>query len=190
MNRVSGVATEYSRTTADRLAELGDADWQYELDGGELIVMAPAGELHGRIEGDLFGMLYAAVKGKKLGRLYPSDTGFVLQQDPDIVRSPDVSFIRRDRLPPRTVTSEGYILGAPDLAIEIQSPSQSPADLDKKVRQYLKAGARTVWVIRPGRGVAEIHEAGEKARRIGIDGALESSVLPGVSIPLRDLLAG
>ena len=79
--------------------------------------------------------------------------------------------------------------GPPDLAVEIQSPSQSPADLAKKIKQYLDAGAQTVWVLLPKRNVADIHEAGAPTRTIGPDEYLESSALPGVRIQLGEILA-
>ncbi len=129
--------------TADALAEFPDDGFQYELDDGELIMMPLDGEEHGRIEADIVGLLSAEVKKRRLGRLYSSDTGFVLREDPDIVRSPDVSFVRKERFP-LPVTSRGFIRGAPDLAVEVRSPSQSPADLSRKTQQYLDNGADTV----------------------------------------------
>lgn len=179
---------DFALLTADELAALPDDDFQYELDGGDLILMAPAGEEHGRVEGDLYGLLYTQIKKLKLGRLYPSDTGFLLSEDPDTVRSPDIAFVRQERLPLRTRRNSGYILGAPDLAIEIRSPSQSPADLQRKVEQYLAAGASAVWVLRPGRKQAAIHEAGKPVRTVGKDGFLEAAALPGVRIPLAEVL--
>jgi Uma2 family endonuclease len=176
--------------TADELAALPDDDFQYELDGGELIRMAPAGEGHGRVEGDLYGLLFVEVKRLDLGRLYPSDTGFVLSEEPATVRSPDVALVRKERLPLPTRGNAGYILGAPDLAVEIQSMSQSPADLARKVEQYLAAGTQAVWVLRPARALAEFHERGKDARVIGKDGLLEADVLPGVRVLLSDVLAG
>ena len=174
--------------TADDLAALPDDDFQYELDGGELILMAPAGEGHGRAEGDLYGLLFVQVRRLALGRLYPSDTGFVLSEDPATVRSPDIAFVRKQRLPLPTRGNAGYILGPPDLAVEIQSPSQSPADLQRKVEQYLAGGTSAVWVLRPARRQAEIHETGKPVRTIGRDGHLEAAILPGVKIELAEVL--
>ena len=172
--------------TADELAGFPDDSFQCELDEGELIMMAPAGEEHGRVEGDVFGLLYTEVRKRRLGRLYSSDTGFVLRENPDIVRSPDVSFVRQERLP-LPVTSGGFIRGAPDLAVEIRSPSQSPADLDRKVRQYLDNGADTVWVIYPRKKEAVIQDSSGASRTVTLDGFLEAPrILPGVRIALQD----
>ncbi len=173
--------------TADELAEFPDDSFQCELDEGELIMMAPAGEEHGRIEIDIVGLLYAEVKKRGLGQLYSSDTGFVLREDPDIVRSPDVAFVRKERLP-LPVTSRGFIRGAPDLAVEVRSPSQSPADLNRKTQQYLDNGADTVWVIYPREKKAFVRDSSGTAKPVELDGFLEAPrILPGVRIALRDV---
>jgi Uma2 family endonuclease len=104
------------------------------------------------------------------------------------VRSPDIAFVRKERLPLPTRGNAGYILGAPDLAVEIRSASQSPADLQRKVEQCLAAGTQAVWVQRPGRAMAEINEKGKAVRVIGKDGALEADVLPGVQVSLSEVL--
>jgi Uma2 family endonuclease len=172
---------------ADELAEFPDDGFQYELDDGELIMMAPAGEEHGRIEGDVFGLLYAEVRKRGLGRLYSSDTGFVLRENPDIVRCPDVSFVRKERLP-LPVTSMGFIRGAPDLAVEVRSPSQSPADLNRKTRQYLDNGADTVWVVFPREKKALVRDSSGSEKTLTLDGFMEAPrVLPCVRIALREV---
>jgi Uma2 family endonuclease len=176
--------------SAERLLKLQDDDLQYELDEGQLIRMAPAGYPHGRIEVELLYKLRSALADEGLGQFFSSDTGFLLFENPDTVRCPDIGFVRKENLPRATARGEGYIIGPPDLAVEIQSPSQSPADLAKKVQQYLDAGAQTVWVLFPSRKAADIHEAGMPARAIGLAERLESSVLPGVRIQLGDILAG
>ena len=173
--------------TADELAEFPDDSFQCELDEGELIMMAPTGEEHGRIEGDVFGLLYTEVRKRRLGRLYSSDTGFVLRENPDIVRSPDVAFVRQERLP-LPVTSGGFIRGAPDLAVEVRSPSQSPADLSRKTQQYLDSGTDTVWVIYPREKKAFVRNSSGTAKTVTLDGFLEAPrILPGVRIALQEV---
>ncbi len=128
------------------------------------------------------------MKKRRLGQLYSSDTGFVLREDPDIVRSPDVSFVRKERFP-LPVTSRGFIRGAPDLAVEVRSPSQSPADLSRKTQQYLDNGADTVWVIYPREKKALVRDSSGTANTVALDGYLEAPrILPGVRIALQDVL--
>ena len=183
-------ASQIGLMSAEHLSQLPDDNLQYELDEGQLIRMPLAGAAHGRAEADLFGKLYVALPDKAFGQFYLSNTGFLLFENPDTVRSPDIAFVRKERLPVSMRGDGGFIIGPPDLAVEIQSPSQSPADLAKKVQQYLDAGAQTVWVLLPKRKVADIHEAGSPARTIGLNEYLESSVLPGVRIQLGEILAG
>ena len=176
--------------SAEQLYQLPDDDLQYELDEGLLIRMAPAGHPHGRIEGNLYYRLRAALADDNQGQFYTSDTGFLLFENPDTVRCPDIGFVASKNLPRATAKGEGYAIGPPDLAVEIQSPSQSPADLAKKVQQYLDAGTQSVWVVSPQSNTADIYEAGAPTRTIGLDDYLEASVLPGVRIQLREVLAG
>jgi Uma2 family endonuclease len=174
--------------TAAWLAETPDGMFQRELDEGELILMAPAGGEHGLTEVRLTGLLFAEVERRKLGVLFSSDTGFLLQRNPDTVRCPDIGFVRKERLPLSYAKEGGYVVGAPDLAVEIQSPSQSPADLEKKVRQYLAAGAHTAWVIHLRRRQARIFGPSGAVKDVGKEGFLEAQeILPGIRIALRSI---
>jgi Uma2 family endonuclease len=174
--------------TAAWLAETPDGMFQRELDEGELILMAPAGGEHGFVEMRLAGLLFAEVERRELGVLFSADTGFLLQRNPDTVRCPDIAFVRKQRLPLSYAREGGYVEGAPDLAVEIQSPSQSPADLEKKIRQYFAAGTHTVWLIHPRRRQARIHEASGEWKTVAPEGFLEApEILPGVRIALLSI---
>ncbi len=173
--------------TASQLALLSEDNFFYELDEGELIRMPPPAEDHGWVQDEIHGVLFNYVKQHKLGKTY-SETGFLLQSDPDVVRAPDLAFIRTRRMPPKVDPKSHYILGAPDLAVEVQSPSQSPADLQKKTQQYLAAGAGTVWVLYPQRRQVVIHRRGVESRTLSIGDSLEDpDLLPGLRIPVTDL---
>jgi Uma2 family endonuclease len=75
-----------------------------------------------------------------------ADTGFVLRRNPDTVRAPDVGFVKADRIlgGKRTVK---FFEGAPDLAIEVISPSDTVDDLEEKIAEYLSACCQMVWVV-------------------------------------------
>ena len=186
----TAVISDPALMTGGELFALPDDDFQYEIDEGVLIMMAPAGGAHGRAEMKLAVKLFNIVEDNDLGEVHPSDTGFVLSLDPDTVRAPDIAFVRKERLPLPThdVEGEGYLVGAPDLAVEIQSAHQSPADLRRKVTQYLAAGTQSVWVVQRRRRIAEIYESGAEPRTIDENGFLEASVLPNVRIRLGDIL--
>ena len=172
--------------TACQLALLPEDDFFYELDEGELIQMPPPGEEHGWVQDEVYGPMFGHVRARRLGKTYV-ETGFLLKTDPDVVRAPDLAFIRKERLPVACHRS-GYILGAPDLAVEVQSPSQSPADMRKKVRQYLAAGALIVWVVYPRRRQVVVHYASGKTETLSAGQHLEApDLLPGLRIPLAEI---
>jgi Uma2 family endonuclease len=152
--------------TAAELEQMPDDDSvRTELDEGELITMPPAGEDHGGIESEINGILRDYVKEHGLGKVYGSSAGFTLKQD--TVREPDVSFVRSTRV--ASVKNKGFAKGAPDLAVEIISPSDSIRQLMRKVKQYFAAGTHTVWIVRWLKGDDPI-EAPE--------------LLPGFSVPI------
>lgn len=78
--------------------------------------------------------------------------------------------------------------GAPDLAVEVLSPSDDPVDVQQKVRDYLEAGARLVWVVAPSARAVTVYRADGSARLLREGEALEGEdVLPGLHIPLAEL---
>jgi Uma2 family endonuclease len=171
--------------TADDLARMpDDASVQIELDEGELITMPPAGEDHGHVEMDLAVLIGHFVKRKKLGRVYGGDTGFRLNDR--TVLSPDVAFVRRDRV--ESVRSKSFANGAPDLAVEIFSPSDGIRQSTRKVKQYLAAGCHTVWVVYPKREQVKIFDASGAERTLHADDLLEApDLLPGFSVKVAEL---
>ena len=115
----------------------------YEYIKGELVPMAAAAIVHGEIGSNVHFLLASHVRKKKLGRLYIAETTFQLG---DRVVKPDIAFVSTERL------SEDKLKGfsvAPDLAIEIVSPTDKHYDVTEKALAYLKAGTRLVWVIEP-----------------------------------------
>src|SRR5579862_5377228 len=123
--------------TADELEQMPDDDSvRTELDEGELITMPPAGWEHGDIEITIGALLKNFAKQHRLGRVLSSDTGFRLGMD--TVRAPDVAFVRQQRVD--ALKGKGFAKGAPDLAVEIFSPSDSIPQLMRKTKQYFTAG--------------------------------------------------
>jgi Uma2 family endonuclease len=173
--------------TAKDLELMPDDDSvQIELDEGELITMPPAGEEHGYLEGRLYRALANFVEERSLGRVYTGDTGFRLADH--TVRSPDVAFVRQDRV--AALRSTGFAKGAPDLAVEILSPSNTVRQLMRKVRQYFAAGCHTVWIVDLERKEIEVFEASGADRTLRAGDRLEiPDLLPGFSVGVADLFA-
>jgi Uma2 family endonuclease len=114
-------------------------------------------------------------------------TGFQLAWTPDTVRAPAVDFVRRDRCPVGEA-AEGYFQGAPDLAIEVVSPSDLYTEVDEKVGQWLEHGTRMVLVINPRRRTVAVHRPGRDVRILGVEDTLDSEdIVPGWTMAVRDL---
>jgi Uma2 family endonuclease len=142
--------------TAEELLRVPDDGRRYELVRGELRTMAPVGHPHGRIAMRIAAQLFQHVEERGLGTVYAAETGFVLGRNPDTVRAPDAAFVRRERVE-EVEETEGYWPGAPDLAVEVVSPGDAYAEVEGKVAEWLRAGARMVIVVDPSNRAVKIH---------------------------------
>ena len=183
-------ATVTKTVTADELLAMPDDGSRYELIKGELIRMAPTGDEHGDVTMELAGPLYRYIKENNLGKVYAAETGFKIESDPDTVRAPDIAFVRRERIE-QTGRLKGFRPGAPDLAVEVLSPSDTIGEIEEKVAEWLEAGARVVWVISPKlrtvtvyRSLTDIVTLTEKDTLEGAD------VVPGFQIGVTDIFGG
>lgn len=138
-----------------------------------------AGEEHGRLEFKLLLSIGNHVEQHKLGMLYPGDTDFVLDGTPGDVRMarrPDIGFVRGQRVE----KSKGYIYKAPDLAVEIISPSERPDAIQQKLNEYLDHGVEQVWQVYPETRQIVVNYADRTAKTYRV----------GDTIPGGDLLPG
>jgi Uma2 family endonuclease len=178
-----------ARLTAEDLWRMGEGDVRRELVDGEVIEMTPAGGLHGKVAGRVYRPLSDHVDARRLGEVVVGDVGFVLSlpSDPERVRAPDVAFVSTARLPEGRLP-QGFIRSAPDLAVEVLSPSDNPVEVQQKVRDYLEAGARLVWVLAPLARTATVYRPDGSARLVRDPESLDGEdVLPGLAIPLADV---
>jgi Uma2 family endonuclease len=158
----------------------------HELVRGELRSMTPAGSEHGAIGAWLLGRMARCVQDQQLGRLFNSDTGFLIASSPDTVRSPHVAFLGGDRgrasLPP------GYYPGAPDLAVEVVSPHDRLDEVEEKVQDWLRAGRREVWVVSPRLKTVAVHRAPSDIQVLTSQDTLESpELLPGFACRVAEV---
>ena len=162
-------------------------DGRIELVDGKVVEMAPVGPIHGRVDIDLGSILAIHVKRNRLGALH-SNTGFILQRNPDIVRGPDQAFVSAAQIAAHPPPERGFWELAPDLVVEIVSPDDTPKELSAKVEEYLGFGVRTVWVVDPKKRQVEVYRAGERVEIIESDGTLDGGdVLPGLQLPLAEI---
>lgn len=142
-SRARAAKREY---TIDDLDELWTGEKRYEVTDGELVELTPPGFGHGRIEMRLGRLLSEHVERNDLGEVVIGEAFFRLEASGRTGRAADVAFVRKERIPPDLDELRAFP-GAPDLAIEIVSPSDRPDDLHRKVQDYLGAGARGVLLV-------------------------------------------
>lgn len=147
--------------------------------------MSPAGEEHGAVSLNLALELGMYVKANKLGIVYAAETGFKLESNPDTVLAPDVSFIARDRV---GQISKRYREGAPDLAVEVISPGERQAKIEKKVGQWLQLGACVVWIVNPQTRLVTIYRPDGSVTVLSeLDELTGDDLVPGFRISVRDV---
>lgn len=170
--------------TIEDLVQLPDDGQHYELIGGELITMPPTGEEHNASSLSLLRYFLAYVDATGIGQLYIATQGFVLQCDPDTRLEPDIAIVVADRLRP-PAERKGYVPGWPDFVVEIISPSDRRGRIERKIRTYLDAGVRLLWLVDPIRRHVTGYRSGHDPIRYSGEAVLEGyDVLPGLSIPV------
>ena len=173
--------------TAEELLRLPDTGGRLELVEGELYEMPPAGGMHGGVAMTIGALLTSYIRANRLGRAFAAETGFILAREPDTVRAPDASFVSNARLPQGELPF-GYLELAPDLAIEVTSPSDSAREVRDKADSWLAAGTSQVWVISPQHRTVTVHRAGELASVIDESGTLRGGdLLPGFEVSVAEL---
>ncbi len=189
MNAVPTIAPpEVKLLTAEDLWEMPDNGLRRELVKGELIERPPAGCEHGAIAGDLHGTLWNYVRTHRLGRVFAAETGFRIGRNPDTVRAPDTAFVSNERLP--ASLPEKYLELAPDLAVEVVSPSDTAHEVGDKVADWLAAGTRLVWGVYPRSRTVHVYRPNAPFRRLTVADALDGEdVVPGFSCPVSNLFA-
>jgi Uma2 family endonuclease len=175
--------------TAQELVRLPDDGQRYELIKGELTVMTPASARHGRIANTIAFLLTLHVRQHSLGVVYAAETGFKLQENPDTVRAADAAFVAQGRIP-TAGEPQGYWDIAPDLVVEVVSPSDSAPAIQSKVMDWLTAGSRVVWVIYPDTQTVIEYRSLEQIQVLTAEQTLAGGdVLPEFSCAVNEIFA-
>lgn len=150
-------------------------------------MLTPAGGRHGNVGGNLFGMLWNHVRQHRLGTMYNADTGFIIRRDPDTVRAPDAAFIHRPR-ERSEADQRGFVPGAPDLAVEVVSPSDTRREVHDKALDWLAAGAQLVWAIWTDTRQATVYRPGAEPITLNADQELDGGdLLPGFRCRISEI---
>ncbi|MGV0028654.1 Uma2 family endonuclease [Phormidesmis priestleyi] len=160
---------------------------RYELVNGELVDMGNSGALHGYVCSLLLAALMGFVLPNKLGVILDSSTAFKMKNGNK--RSPDISFFAKERLQGMTELPSGFLDGAPDLAVEVLSPSNTVEEIDGKIVEYFENGTRLVWVINPNQHYILVYRSAQEPDRLlkSVDSLEGEEVIPGFSFPVANL---
>lgn len=158
-------------------------DRRYELIDGDLLLTPAPTPYHQQVLANIEDALRGFIHGRSLGRVFLSPCDVVLSRH-DVVQ-PDVFFIGSERL---SIVTEKNISGAPDLAVEVLSPSTEERDRDMKAKLYARAGVRELWLADPAAKTVEVLVLAEGGFRreflYGSGQVLRSPLLPGLEISL------
>ncbi|SRR5258707_608878 len=169
--------------TAEEFFELDVPDSRAELLRGEVVRMSFPGGEHGVIAVRIAARLLSFVEANQLG-FVTNESGFILARHPDTVRGPDVAFVSFERLGGQAPPKRFWPF-APDLAVEVISPSQRPKGVREKVRDWFAAGARRVWLFYPATRTVYVLRSPTDAQILGPADTLSGEdLLPGFSCPV------
>jgi len=173
-----------SLLTFEEFERLPDEPGKRELLEGELIELPPPEFLHSFIGERIYLLLIAALsaahtrgEASELGRIH-HEMGYRLSRNAYVI--PDVSVTHARQ------ALEKYLGGAPAIAIEVISPSNSAEAMETKTELYFRYGAREVWRFYPKTGYAVIHIPGSS--RIERE-AVRTPLLPGFELNIAEILA-
>ena len=163
-------------------------DERYELLAGQLVMIAAPNIAHQIVGGELFGVLRDFVKKGRLGRVFSAPTDVVLS-DTNVVQ-PDVIFVSKGRM---SIVGKNNIQGAPDLVVEVISPSNPEQDLVRKRDIYARHGVAEYWIADPDARSMRVMILEGGAYRVageyGIGDTLTSSTLKGLDLMVGEVFA-
>lgn len=173
-----------TRMTEEEFMRLPNDGRKWELVDGEPKEV-PAGVRHDEYVIHIGVMFHPYTRGR--GALCGSQAGFRMANNN--IRCPDVSFTRKERFP-GGVSPEGFGEVAPDLCLEIISPSEERAEMTRKIVEYFSAGAEQVWHLFPDRQSVRIYTSPVEFRDYGPEDEIEGGdLLPGFRCRTADLFA-
>lgn len=174
--------------TAEEFLLMPDAadGTKQELVRGEIVTMPPPDGLHGVCCVKVVRRVGNYVDEHGLGTVACNDTGIITERGPDSVRGPDVSYWSRERL---TEIPVGYVEAAPDLVVEVLSPSNTSKKIRTELEEYFTKGVRMVWVVSPEDRTVTVYRTRDEGRLLHESAMLSGEdVLAGFSCRVSDLL--
>jgi Uma2 family endonuclease len=174
--------------TEAELEALPDNGFLYEVVNGELVMSPKNNFFHERICTRLITALDTYANQHRLGVVLGSNAGcWMFNRN---CRAPDVSFITKARLASLDFkpNSRRFFPGAPDLAVEVLSPSNTRGEINERLRDFFASGAQLAWIIHPEDEYVEVCQSLTDRKLLGPGAELDGgSLLPGFRYPIADL---
>jgi len=177
------------RMTFEDAASLDPDEQPGEIVDGEWVPVTRGTWRHGEIASTVNFLLRLYAREHEGWSVAVADPGVKLARNPDRLRGPDVAMVRADRVPTGKGT-EGWLEGAPDVAVEVVGDSQSISKMMKKAVEYVAAGAKMVWIVDAEPQQVVLVTPPNQVQILGSDELLEGGeVLPGFRCKVADLFA-
>lgn len=182
------MSTALKPMTLEEFAKYAD-DGRYEFVDGELS-RRPMSNYSAWVGGRLFALLDAFSGRSNVGVALPDNMAYrCFPDDPRRVRKPDVSWFASGRWSPAYFKTR-YVEAAPDLIVEVVSPTDRMAYVNRKVKHFFEAGTSEAWIVFPEDRQVERRFAGGSARWYSADDEIDADpLIPGFKWKLADVLA-
>ena len=181
------IETASRLVTGAELLAMGDIG-PCELIDGVIVRMSPTGEVHGYLESRLTFFLYRFSQDTQAGWVLGGEVGICIRRNPDRIRGADLAFWSEDRLPEGPST--GFSEVAPDLVVEILSPTDRWAEMNRKIDDYFSIGVGELWIVDPEEETIFVYRSAtpRAALRRG-DTLVGSGSLTGFTLAVDELFA-
>ena len=164
--------------TFERAAALDPDVSPGEIVEGEFVPMSRGTYRHGGIAARIVYLLMRHLEDNPGWFVATNDPGTRLKRNPDTLRGPDVAVLRESRVPTGKGV-DGWLDGAPDIAVEIVGDSQTTSELMKKAADYLQAGAQRVWIVDPDKEILLVLSPPAHAQVLGVQILGPTDILDG-----------
>jgi Uma2 family endonuclease len=171
--------------TGEELLAMGNIG-PCELIDGRIVRMNPIGRSHAYVAANLSMALNQFVRHRKLGEVLVGEIGIFIQRKPDRIRAADVVFVSKERL--AQTTASGYLNTAPELVVEIISPTDRWQTVRDKLEEYFAIGVHRVWIVEPDNRDVLVYSTSTEMRKFGEGDMLTGEgVLDGFTLPVAEL---
>ena len=173
--------------TAEQLLKMDAKGKRGELIRGVFSPTMSAGTRHGKISMRLGRLLGNVAEQTGAGTIVGTDSGVLINRDPDTVLEPDVAFFSKDTLP-LDADVPGYAEVIPELVVEVVSPSDTVREIAGKTSMWITAGVQLVWVLWPETRMIEIHRPAQPVTTLReTDTLTGEEILPQFTVPVKDI---